>query len=219
MPVLSATCYELLGVPVEAQSDALESAWKLRRLEAQERLGSLAAEEVEALCARVDEAFRILADPIRAARYRRYCEHVEAPKRPPPADVDAQDPLSADVDASAPSSSDVDASDLPEWGGDPDAVLTDPGLRTWPHELAAVTDDVELSSSADDLDLLADVVRAAALRPPLPEARDLPPWRTPDAPVLRATRRSAAPSADLAPAAFGPGEKRAARSPAPWSED
>jgi hypothetical protein len=171
MPVVSATCYELLGVPVEAPIDAIEGAWKLRRREAERRLGALPAEEVEALCARVDEAYRILADPIRADRYRRYRAQFER-----------------DVPAG-------------EWGHDPDAVGTDPALAAWsaPPE------------PAGDLDLLADVVRAAELVP-LPDGRDLPPWRTPDAPVVRAAQRS-----PLAPAAFPPGERRPAPAPPPWS--
>ncbi len=191
MPVISATCYELLGVPVEAPAEELESAWKLRRLEAEQRLGSLAAEEVEAICARVDEAFRILADPIRAERYRRYRETVER------------------------SAVDDPALEAPEWGHDPDAVLTDPGLRAWPPDLAAVTDDVEEPAVSDDLDLLADVVRAAKNSRPLPDPRELPPWREADAPVVR-SERSPASASSLAPAAIGPDEERTTPSGPPW---
>lgn len=199
MPVVSATCYELLGVPVEVPTDALESAWKLRRLEAQQRLGALAAEEVEALCARVDEAFRILADPIRSQRYRRYRAHLDGAKRA--------------------ALGEADPTELPEWGHDPDGVLTDPGLRAWPHELAPVTDEVATSPAIEDLDLLADVVRAASLSQPLPDARDLPPWRTPDAPVLRSGSSSAGSLGELAPASFGPDEVRTPVARAPWTTD
>ncbi len=193
MSVVSATCYELLGVPVEAPARDLESAWKLRRREAERRLGALPAEEVEALCARVDEAFQILADPIRAQRYRRYRAHMEAAE-------DAPSPVPAPDD---------------EWGSDPDAVVTDPGLAAWNRGLAAVTDDVEPAAPVGDLELLADVVRAAAQAPLLPDPRDLAPWRSPDAPVVQAAALGAHQAP--APAAFGPGEARRPPPPPPWS--
>ncbi len=77
MPVVSPSCYELLGVPVDAPEDQLRSAWSKRRSEAQRRLDRLAAEDLEALCARIDEAFQILADPVRAARYRAFREELD----------------------------------------------------------------------------------------------------------------------------------------------
>jgi curved DNA-binding protein CbpA len=69
---ISASCYELLGVPVDAPRTVLARAWRKRR---DDVLGLQAlqpgADSTE-LLERIDEAFRILADPERARRYRAY---------------------------------------------------------------------------------------------------------------------------------------------------
>ncbi len=72
MPVVSATCYELLGVPVHASRSELTAAWIERRTRITKQPASFSPEQVEALCARLDEAFAILSDPKRNKRYRTY---------------------------------------------------------------------------------------------------------------------------------------------------
>lgn len=78
MPVVSPSCYELLGVPADAPGSLLEWSRAQRRREASQRLGELAPVEVDALVARIDEAFRILADPGVARRYRLYRSQLDA---------------------------------------------------------------------------------------------------------------------------------------------
>lgn len=108
MPVVSASCYELLGVPVDAPPDQLRSAWSRRRNEAQARLERLEAADLEALCARIDEAFQILADPVRAARYRAFRQELDE------ADTDFDEtPTLDDIEPVA----------------QPEASVTDPGRR------------------------------------------------------------------------------------------
>jgi len=72
MSVVSASCYELLGVPVQASRADLARAWSEQREQVRKDRSQYSDEEVEALCARIDEAFSILADPDRSARYRAY---------------------------------------------------------------------------------------------------------------------------------------------------
>lgn len=219
MPVVSSTCYELLGVPVEAPRDQLELAWTERRREAEGRLGALPAESVEALCAQVDEAFRILADPIRAARYRKYralLDALDPPDLDPDLDTtdpgDSTDPDGTELDPSAP----VTPRYL-EWGDDPDGISTDPGLPVWRGELSAVTDAVEVPEPVRDLDLLREVIKAAEHSDPLPDPRDTPPWESPDAPVMRNLSDAPLVRPALAPASFGPEQEKQEPTRAPWT--
>lgn len=89
MSVVSANCYELLGVPVHAPRADVARAWRDRRREALQGSPQRSAEEVEALCARLDEAFRTLVDPRRSALYQAYI----AQERQPPALEPGPDPL------------------------------------------------------------------------------------------------------------------------------
>jgi len=70
--VVSATCYELLGVPVHASRSEVAQAWSERRLDLNKQADRFAPEQTEALCARLDEAFAILSDPQQNKRYRAY---------------------------------------------------------------------------------------------------------------------------------------------------
>ena len=72
MPVVSPSCYELLGVPVRAEEREVGRAWRDRRAEALHRQADLDSDEILALSARLDEAFSILSDPIRSRHYRLY---------------------------------------------------------------------------------------------------------------------------------------------------
>ncbi len=97
MSVVSATCYELLGVPVHAPRTEVARAWHDRRREALDAGRQRSVEEVEALCARLDEAYRTLVDPHRAQRYRIYVDQRrQAPALEQPVDGDGDgDPLRA----------------------------------------------------------------------------------------------------------------------------
>lgn len=72
MPVVSPSCYELLGVPVDAPRDDVGRAWADRRTEARRRLGELGEDEIEAITCQLDEAFHILTDQDASRRYRMY---------------------------------------------------------------------------------------------------------------------------------------------------
>ncbi len=72
MSVVSASCYELLGVPVQASRADLARAWSQERTRVRQDRSEYSEEEIEALCSRIDEAFAILSDPDRSARYRAY---------------------------------------------------------------------------------------------------------------------------------------------------
>lgn len=72
--VVSASCYELLGVPLDVSRTQLERAWNERRQEAFQQLGEIPQEDVDALVARLDEAFAILSDSSRAQIYGSYLE-------------------------------------------------------------------------------------------------------------------------------------------------
>jgi len=100
VPVVSPSCYELLGVPVDAPRDAVSRAWAERREEAHRRLDSLGESELEAIASQLDEAFHILTDPDASRRYRMYRAQLASGRlvaHPtdmvrPPADEVATDP-------------------------------------------------------------------------------------------------------------------------------
>ncbi len=72
MSVLSQSCYELLGVPLGAEPETVVRAWRERREVLLERLEARPDPELEALVARLDEAFEILSHPQVSRRYRLY---------------------------------------------------------------------------------------------------------------------------------------------------
>ena len=81
MPVVSPSCYELLGVPADAPGSLLEWSRAQRQREIRQRVGELERAEAEALVARIDEAFRILSDPAVSRRYRLYRSQLDAGRR------------------------------------------------------------------------------------------------------------------------------------------
>ena len=94
MSVVSATCYELLGVPVHAPRTEVARAWQDRRREALEGRRQRSNEEVEAFCSKLDEAYRTLVDPERAQRYRLYVERRRAaPPLEAPDSAGVDDPV------------------------------------------------------------------------------------------------------------------------------
>jgi len=68
----SSSFYELLEVPVDADRNAVLNAWLDKRREAVAMTPMLGNDEVDALCAQLDEAFRTLSHPLRGKRYHRY---------------------------------------------------------------------------------------------------------------------------------------------------
>ncbi|MCO4769513.1 MAG: hypothetical protein KDA24_05735 [Deltaproteobacteria bacterium] len=124
MSVVSATCYELLGVPVHASRSELAEAWKQERTSLQKRPDSYTSEEVEALCARLDEAFAILSDPEQSARYRAYVAQQDGTAAPwKPADF-----IGTNVAAWGARSTQIPApaAVAPELPGEPPAPLEIP---------------------------------------------------------------------------------------------
>ncbi len=166
MSVVSATCYELLGVPVHAPRTEVARAWHDRRREALAGPRERSTEEAEALCARLDDAYRTLVDPQRARLYQLYVEQQRsAPTLATPAVPDESD----------------------DAGEDP---LRAPIARPWeqrePEKLAEVIDAVLRSSShelpdEDTINTLEEVTgrhRVIARQRPRtsPSARVPPPW-------------------------------------------
>lgn len=156
MPVVSPSCYELLGVPVDSPRPTLSRAWSERRAEAR-RAGDLDEADVDALTARIDEAFRILSDGGTASRYRIY-----------------QSQLQSGLDVGRPE----DFGQLP-----PDQINTDPGRRVPVANLGGpltLDDDPDTDSITDEwkVDLLddddeAEVSRTEAFAPSFPAALGL----------------------------------------------
>ena len=68
----SNSCYDLLGVRKDAGVDELERAWTERRESALARRGELADDDVDALVARLDEAYEIVSNPSRSSLYGTY---------------------------------------------------------------------------------------------------------------------------------------------------
>lgn len=189
MSVVSATCYELLGVPVHAPRSEVARAWQDRRRAALTGPQERSAEEVEALCARLDDAFRTLIDPSRAARYRAYLARQRSapaltpddPLRTPLARPWAQGPDLDDViDAVLQTGShelpDEDTiNTLDEWST-PNAELstTDPAARVRPALPVAGPRSMPATVTGRHR-------RIARTRPKTaPGARVLPPWRKDD---------------------------------------
>ncbi|MCP4868397.1 MAG: hypothetical protein GY898_06740 [Proteobacteria bacterium] len=153
MPVVSPSCYELLGVPMDSPRPTLSRAWSERRAEVG-RSGSLDEADVDALTARIDEAFRILSDGGTASRYRIY-----------------QSQLKAGVGIGRPQ----DFGQLP-----PDQINTDPGRRSPLADFAGpptLDDDADTDEVTDEwkVDLLDDedvneVSRTDAFAPSFPAA-------------------------------------------------
>ena len=83
----SSSFYELLEVPVDANRDTVLDAWQDKRRAAVAMTPVLGSDEVEALCARLDEAFQTLSHPLRGKRYRRYHLFSEASDQPGTAEV------------------------------------------------------------------------------------------------------------------------------------
>ncbi len=196
MSVVSATCYELLGVPVHAPRTEVARAWHDRRREALEGPRERSSEEAEALCARLDDAYRTLVDPQRAHLYKIYLEQRRsAPPLRTPAVTDESD----------------------EEGEDP---LRTPIARPWeqrePEKLAQVIDAVLQSSSHElpdedtintldewgtEEELSRTVSSAPAMRPAVPVARppSLPSTVTGRHRVIARNRPRTAPSARVPP--------------------
>ncbi len=114
MPVVSPSCYELLGVPSDAPEPLLDWSRAQRRREAHQRVGELDRVEVDALVARIDEAFRILADPASARRYRLYRAQLDGGRRVThPEDLSSLGPADEDEDDTLTSGDEWDMP--PEW--------------------------------------------------------------------------------------------------------
>jgi|GEM_PF-4190535 len=134
MPVLSNDCYDLLGVPVDANRRDVAQAWRQRKRELADRLDGRSPGEIEALLSRLDESFRILTDPDRSDRYRRYRSMQQAGRSPthpedllPLGDDDAElEDGNTDLDATDAGLEDsVDTLDeIQPPSFDPDRILT-----------------------------------------------------------------------------------------------
>lgn len=157
MSVVSATCYELLGVPVDAPRRDLARAWADRRRALLTEPQSYGEEEVEALCARLDEAFTILSDPEMSRRYRAYM----AQRKGAPAAIRPDDMLHPIVAEWSARSTQIPApaAPAPEAGGEE-------GLSVPPPWLGRAVPEDELPVAA----LVEDAVEAFAG----PRTGDLP---------------------------------------------
>jgi hypothetical protein len=165
MPVISNDCYELLGVPVDAPRRDIAEAWQRRKRELAERFDGRSPGEIDALLSRLDESFRILVDPERADRYRRYRALQAAGRRAThPEDVL---PLGVDDAELEDGNTDLDATDS-GLGDDPDLrdgpTEDDENLEATDHGLAAL----------DSVDTLDDI---SVLDPPEPALAAFDPDR------------------------------------------
>ena len=68
----SSSFYELLDVGPDADRSTVMAAWMDKRRAAVSMTAMMGSDEVEAVCARLDEAFRTLTHPLRGKRYQRY---------------------------------------------------------------------------------------------------------------------------------------------------
>lgn len=185
VPVVSPSCYDLLGVPRDAAPGLLDLAFQRRRGEIRERTGDLPQSDVEAMLARIDEAYRILADPPAARRYHLYRAQVETGLVV--ADASAFVSLAPDEVATDPGS----RGPAVELAGPIDARQSAPAVEDeWAVQAVFdEDDDIEVQRTQarapafpSALGLLADVVLAApapgdrASAPRRFSRRDAPPW-------------------------------------------
>jgi curved DNA-binding protein CbpA len=84
----SADLYEVLEVPPRADRTTLARAWRMKRDRVTTLSGAAGSAAAEALCAKLDEAFAILSNPRREARYRQYRAGL-APEGPAPMAFDS----------------------------------------------------------------------------------------------------------------------------------
>jgi hypothetical protein len=188
VPVVSPSCYELLGVPVDAPRSLLDWARSQRRREADQRLGELDGAEVEALSARIDEAFQILADGHRSRRYRVYRAQLDAGRRiVHPEDLSSIGAVERAADPGLDAACELGGGPLVE-ADDEDAVTT---LDEW--DVGGEYDEAlqpanEPTAFPGSLGLLADVVLAAPAPGELRAAPrtlgriEFPPWLALEAP-------------------------------------
>jgi hypothetical protein len=230
MPVVSPSCYELLGVPIDAPRSRLSRAWAERRDSTLGRSDSLDEGDIDAITSRIDEAFQILADGGSARRYRMYRAQLKS-GRPlqHPEDLAelAPDQVSTDPGRAVPAPV-ADLAGPPTLDQDdeePIESMTDEwDVRTFDDE-----DDLESSRTQAmapaflaGLGLLADVVLAIPVGEPRTAAprrhtrAPLPPWHlAPPEP-----ERMEPPIDVTAPGRPPPGSARAVTQPGdrrpPW---
>jgi hypothetical protein len=82
----SSSFYELLDVEPDADRSTVMAAWMDKRRAAVAMTSMVGSEEVEAVCSRLDEAFRTLTHPLRGKRYQRYHGFSRAEPRMQPGD-------------------------------------------------------------------------------------------------------------------------------------
>ena len=175
MPVVSQSCYELLGVPADAHGPLLDWSRAQRRREAEQRLGELGKPEVEALVARIDEAFQILSDPAASRRYRQYRSQIDAGRRVAhPEDLST---LSPDEEEAGQEEDTVTT--LDEWDVD--------GVFDEEDDIEAQKTQAAAPAFPGGLGLLAEVVLAAPIpgegrQPRRFDTRIAPPWLDLDPP-------------------------------------
>ncbi len=195
MSVVSATCYELLGVPVHAPRTEVARAWHDRRRKALESPRGRSSEEAEALCARLDDAYRTLVDPQRARLYQLYVEQqrsaptLRAPAIPDVGD-NAEDPLRTPIDR-------------PWEQQEPEklAEVIDAVLQSSSHELPDEDTINTLDEWGSEEELSRTVSAAPTMRPAVPMARppSLPSAVTGRHRVISRYRPRTAPSARVSP--------------------
>jgi len=225
MPVVSPSCYELLGVPVDAPRADLGRAWSERR-EAVTGSEVLDEADVDALAARIDEAFRILSNGSAASRYRIYQAHLKSgaglgeprdfgrlppdqvntdPGRPVPvADFAGPPTLDADDDQ-------IDESIRDEWHIDPldeedevEASRTEAMAPAFPAALGLLADLV-LAVPAGEPRSATPRHHAHAplppwdLDPPEPDAMEPPEATRPGKPRPSAARATTQPGSERPP--------------------
>ncbi len=90
----SSSFYELLDVEPDADRNTVMAAWMDKRRAAVAMTPMIGSEEVEAVCSRLDEAFRTLPHPLRGKRYHRYHRFSRDGARTPPRE--ASEPAEVD---------------------------------------------------------------------------------------------------------------------------
>jgi len=198
MPVVSPSCYELLGVPSDAPEPLLDWSRAQRRREAHQRVGELDRVEVDALVARIDEAFRILADPASARRYRLYRAQLDGGRRVThPEDLSSLGPADEDEDDTLTSGDEWDTSSVFDEEDDREVQRTQAAAPAFPPALGLLAEVVLAAPAPGE--------RRAARRYP---TRRSPPWLDLDPPEPAALGRRPSPFPStpgaLIPAASGP---------------